>query len=812
MIFYYALRTLLFRASSLRFNTANIYRGGLVLLTCFWVSGVLHAQSAKGTIEGKVLDEKSEPVPFAYVIIESTDFATTTDAEGYYILKNVPEGEYKLTVRSMGFTSQTKAVTVKGGKSYSHGFTMAADVQQLDEVQVWGKSEATAVREQSYAVSSIDAKPLQNLNLDVNQVLAKSTGVRIRETGGLGSRFDFSLNGFNGNQVRFFLDGVPMENFGSSLTLNNLPVNMAERIEVYKGVVPVWLGSDALGGAVNIVTNQYRKTYLDVSYSYGSFNTHRSSINGSYTNDKTGFTVRANLFQNYSDNSYKVNVNKKRGSVILKETEEVERFHDAYDSKSAIVDVGLVNKSFADQLLVGIILSESEKEQQTGATMEKVYGQRLRKSSTVMPTFRYKKSNLFVEGLELNGFASYNFGYVQTIDTASRTYYWDGTYIEKADPTDGELNRTLYKFKDNSFIGRANLSYVLNDKHSFVVNYTVNNVDRKGEDEANPLELSNKEPKVLTKTILGAGYKFDWKERLTVSLFAKNYMLDGVTYYTINIYTDPERVERSLQQSQLGYGTAFSYRIPRIRLQIKGSVEKAYRMPEAYELFGDGANVAGNVLLEPEESMNYNVGALYQLNFGRDHIFNFEANYLQRNVDQFIRASVGTSDPTSTFTNEAAVKVAGVEGSMRYAYKSLFSFSANVTYQKQRNDVKTIDGKPNPLYNNQVPNQPYLFANANALLNIGSVKYSHDKLGIGYGVSFFEEYFLYWAKYGSSDTKKTIPRQFSHNVDVNYSLHKGKYNVSLSCNNLFDAELYDNFKLQKPGRAYYVKLRYFFQK
>lgn len=774
------------------------------------VFNIASAQDKNGMVTGTVQDDSGEPVPFAYVLIESLNMGTTTDGQGAYILKNIPQGSHTFTAKYMGYTSQQKTLTVNG--HHTLNFTIAQNTQELEEVQVRGKSEATLVREQSYAISSIDAKPLQNLNMDVNQVLGKVSGVRVRETGGLGSRFDFSLNGFSGNQVRFFLDGIPMENFGSSLTLNNLPINLAKRIEVYKGVVPVWLGSDALGGAVNIVTSQDEGTYLDASYSYGSFNTHRSSISGGYTNEETGFTVRATLFQNYSDNSYKVRVNKKRGTVILKETEEVERFHDAYDSKSAMFDIGLIDKPYADKMLLGFVWSNSEKEQQTGATMEKVYGQRKQLNSTVMPTFRYKKTDLFTKGLELNAFASYNFGYTQTIDTVSRTYFWDGSYTEKADPTDGELNRTLYKFQDNAFVGRTNLSYVLNDNHSVVVNYTVNQIDRKGNDAANPLEISNKEPKIVTKSVVGAGYKFDWKEKLTLSLFLKNYLLDGETYYTDNIYSNPERVRRDLKQWQTGYGTAFSYRFPVLNLQLKGSVERAYRMPEAQELFGDGANVEGNVLLKPEESMNYNIGVLYEMIVAKHHVINLEANYLKRDVKQFIRPSVGSSDPTSSYVNEDAVDAFGVEGSVRYTYKGLLRISANGTYQVQRNDVKTIDGEPNPLYHKQVPNQPYLFANANATLNFSNQYFDEDKLSFTYGASFFEEYFLFWAAHGNSDSKKTIPRQFTHNVSINYSLRDGRYNMSLSCNNLFDAELYDNFKLQKPGRAFSVKLRYFFRK
>ena len=61
-------------------------------------------------------------------------------------------------------------------------------------------------------------------------------------------------------------------------------MNFAERIEVYKGVVPVGFGSDALGGVINIVTKKRRHGWsLDASYSYGSFNTHKSYVNFNHT-------------------------------------------------------------------------------------------------------------------------------------------------------------------------------------------------------------------------------------------------------------------------------------------------------------------------------------------------------------------------------------------------------------------------------------------------------------------------------------------------------------------------------------------------
>ena len=181
----------------------------------------------------------------------------------------------------------------------------------------------------------------------------RTTGIKVREEGGVGSDFDLSINGMSGNSVRYFIDGVPLSAKGSGVSLANLPVNLIERVEIYKGVVPASLGADALGGAVNIITNQARKNYLDASYGIGSFHTHRADMNAQWVEPKSGLLIRPTLGVNYSKNDYTM-----KGVEVWDESQRAyvganrKRFHDDYLSVLAQMEFGWVDKPWADAMYV----------------------------------------------------------------------------------------------------------------------------------------------------------------------------------------------------------------------------------------------------------------------------------------------------------------------------------------------------------------------------------------------------------------------------------------------------------------------------
>ena len=108
-----------------------------------------------------------------------------------------------------------------------------------------------------------------------------------------------------------------------------------------------------------------------------------------------------------------------------------------------------------------------------------------------------------------------------------------------------------------------------------------------------------------------------------------------------------------------------------------------------------------------------------------------------------------------------------------------------------------------------MPNRPWLFGAAEVDYTFHEVGLKHSSLRLEGSYQWVHWYFLTWEAYGLKESKAQIPAQHVVNAGVTYSLENVKYNLSVSCDNLFDKLVYDHYKLQKPGRSFFLKFRVF---
>ena len=398
----------------------------LVVLTFCLASLNLLAEGSIGMISGKVLSSDGDPIDYANVYLKGTAYSSTTNDKGLYHIK-APAGDYTIVFSALGYEELELKATIKnGGRSRFN--VKLKQATQLAEVIVVGNT-LSKVKNSAFNATAVDTKELVNTTKTLSEALSKAPGMKIRESGGVGSDMAVTMDGFSGKHVKVFIDGVPQEGVGSSFGINNIPVNFADRIEVYRGVVPVGFGSDAIGGVINIVTpKRQRRWFLDASYSYGSFNTHKTYVNFGQTLSN-GLKYEINAFQNYSDNNYWVDAPVEdfaTGAINKKKLEHVRRFNDTYHNEAIVARIGFVNKAWADRLMAGFTYSHMYKEMQTGVRQEIVYGQKHRHGHSLIGALEYGKRNLFTRGLDVAFNANYNRNVTVNVDTATMKYNWRG--------------------------------------------------------------------------------------------------------------------------------------------------------------------------------------------------------------------------------------------------------------------------------------------------------------------------------------------------------------------------------------------------
>ncbi|HEY7535184.1 MAG TPA: TonB-dependent receptor plug domain-containing protein, partial [Thermodesulfobacteriota bacterium] len=106
-----------------------------------------------------------------------------------------------------------------------------------------------------------------------SEILSFSPGVFVRDFGGLGQLQTLSIRGSSNDQAVVLLDGVRLNTALGGIDLSTIPLDYVDRFEIIRGGSSALVGTDAIGGVVNIVTKKTDKPFTYLSLTYGSFNT-----------------------------------------------------------------------------------------------------------------------------------------------------------------------------------------------------------------------------------------------------------------------------------------------------------------------------------------------------------------------------------------------------------------------------------------------------------------------------------------------------------------------------------------------------------
>ncbi len=302
----------------------------------------------------------------------------------------------------------------------------------------------------------------------------------------------------------------------------------------------------------------------------------------------------------------------------------------------------------------------------------------------------------------------------------------------------------------------------------------------------------------LFKDVLGLQYQRKMiNNRLLFSLAAKLYYyeLDGV---------DPNALTDVFASgTDYGYYATAKYDFSE-RFFVRASYENALRVPTFTQFFGNGTNIRSNLTLQPENSNNFNLGLSYASPRQRDLRVLVSANGFTRAQQDLIFPNANTFQ---RYENADNANTLGVESSIKFWFRDALRLDVNATRLRQEYGEITSLTQAGSLEGTDFPNVPKWFYNARLTYTKEGVFGKRNTLSV-YTQYKYVDQFNYLNVSGTFDPASYVPEQTRVDVGLSLSLLDRKYTIAFNANNIFDAEVFDNFSVPRPGRNFNVRLGY----
>lgn len=236
---------------------------------------------------GHVIDKQNgEHLPYIAILVKGTTIGTTTDVSGHYFLKNLPVGTLTLEIKSMGYRTIQKNVTVKAGVAIELNFELDPDDVSLDEVVVSANRSETKRRLAPNLVSVVNSKLFETTQATcLAQGLNFQPGVRTEDNCQNCGFTQVRINGLDGHYSQILIDSRPVFSaLNGVYGLEQIPANMIDRVEVVRGGGSALFGASAIGGTINVITKEPSRNSAEVGHSFTSMGGSNSFDNATSAN------------------------------------------------------------------------------------------------------------------------------------------------------------------------------------------------------------------------------------------------------------------------------------------------------------------------------------------------------------------------------------------------------------------------------------------------------------------------------------------------------------------------------------------------
>ncbi len=615
--------------------------------------------------------------------------------------------------------------------------------KDIQKIVVIGRKEPFNAENTPYALTTITADDIKKSGArNITDVLNKITGINFYKYGSSSALSKISIRGSSNEQILVLINGERINtSTGGGIDFSTINVNSIKRIEVIRDGVSAIYGEGAFAGIINIVTknNEAEKNKVNIYYSYGSFKTHSIGFTAGTVYKKfLNYFVSGDLL--ISDGGYLFE-NQKHGTMEKRINTGI---------TSGEIDSRLLFKKKNNKLILGFRYYRD---------IKGIPGSIEFPSYSATMYDKFLSLNILYQKIYENLTGSIGISF----QNMYRRFTDDKFFLGKIDDTNDSyiysgILKINYKFK-TLFSQNIGTEY----------NYRNENL------ESTALEKQNAE--VFNGKIEKTAHSFRFSDDML--LIKKILILKTAIRYDI--------FKRYKNKPSYYIGSNIKFDKKK-RFILKLSVGSAYRTPSFQDLFlPDTGFAVGNPDLQPEESVNYNIGTIFKLYDWLSTEINFFKKYTS-NLIQWNPGPGGKWRPK----NISKVNTAGIE----YENKALFFINFIVSYLEltynytllfvtDKSGQPATDGK-------QLPLKP--FETANFIFTLTKSK----KFSIQ-----FESHFVGF-RYLTSHNTKYLDAYLIHNI--NTIIYYKNTEFSFLMKNITQEKYIDIRGFPIPGMELYFKI------
>lgn len=240
----------------------------ITLLIFLIIQVNVNAQIIKGKITSNM-----KVVPYSNVFLEGTNTGVSADEYGNYKIKNVEIGSYHIIVTSIGMVTKKINVDISKGIN-TIDIELESNLYDIEQVVVTGTKTFKRKTESPIIVNVIDSRKLESIQAcNLSDGLNFQSGIRVETDCQTCNYTQLRMNGLGGGYSQILVNGRPIFSPLTGLYgMEQIPINMIERIEVVKGGGSSMYGSSSIGGVINVITKIPKNDGFSFGYDYASIN------------------------------------------------------------------------------------------------------------------------------------------------------------------------------------------------------------------------------------------------------------------------------------------------------------------------------------------------------------------------------------------------------------------------------------------------------------------------------------------------------------------------------------------------------------